>query len=360
MSAPTLHEYHQHLQEKEERTLQEFADLGVRSLEVFASPFQHYRMRAEFKAWHQDDRVEYAMFGAERSRRVYTVHNYAPGSERIQALMPALAERLNGDSVLRHKLFQIEFLTATTGDALVTLIYHKPLQSAWIDQAAQVAQDLQISVVGRSRKQKLVVGRDFVFETFEVAGNTFQYQQLEGSFTQPNAAVCAHMLEWAAGHSCGLGGDLLELYCGNGNFTLPLSRNFSKVLATEVATSSIQSALYNCDINGIDNIKFVRMSSEDITGALNGVRAYERLKHIHLRDYQFSTVFVDPPRAGLDTDTNHFIQRFDNIIYISCNPVTLKQNLLAICDSHAIAHMALFDQFPFTEHRECGVILRKR
>ena len=359
MSEFTPELYHQHLQQKYHQTLEEFAEFGVTELDVFASEPQGYRMRAEFKAWHEDNGVAYAMF-RPGTRQVYIVDDFPPGSARIQALMPVLRNALNDDDLLRHKLFQIEFLTTTTGDALVTLIYHRLLTDVWLARAADLAQRLNIQIVGRSRNQKLIVDRDYVLEEFSVVGRKFTYQQLEASFTQPNAKVCGDMLSWAVQQSRDFGGDLLELYCGNGNFTLPMSLNFGKVLATEVAKSSIQSAHRNCELNQVDNIDFVRMSSEDITGAFNQIRAYERLKQINLADYCFSTVFVDPPRAGLDPATNAFIQRFTNIVYISCNPETLKENLKMLDESHKVMRMALFDQFPFTEHRECGVILQRR
>lgn len=352
--------YQQQLAEKEQLTLQQFAAFGFEQLDVFPSPWQHYRMRAEFKAWHQDNQVHYAMFRSDKSCQVYTLESYAPGSPAMQRIMPRLREALNTDDILRHKLFQVDFLTTSTGECLVTLIYHRQLDEIWQMHALRLAAQLDVQVVGRSRKQKRILDRDYVLEQFPVGGETYVYQQLEGSFTQPNAHVCRHMLEWTAQYSRSWGGDLLELYCGNGNFTLPLSRNFSRVLATEVAKPSIQSALYNCERNGITNIEFVRMSSEDMSGALNRVRSYERLKHLDLDIYNFSTVFVDPPRAGLDPLTLTLLQRFDNIIYISCNPDTLRENLQVLDRSHRVTHMALFDQFPFTEHRECGVILRKR
>ena len=57
-----------------------------------------------------------------------------------------------------------------------------------------------------------------------------RYRQTEGSFSQPNATVCQKMLEFAVEATRGSGDDdLLELYCGNGNFTAPLSRNFRRV-----------------------------------------------------------------------------------------------------------------------------------
>lgn len=53
--------------------------------------------------------------------------------------------------------------------------------------------------------------------------------QVEGSFSQPNGGVCQQMLTWAQSASRDAGGDLLELYCGNANFTIPLAANFKQV-----------------------------------------------------------------------------------------------------------------------------------
>lgn len=355
----TTPDYESQLQDKYQQTLSEFAEFGVQELDVFRSPERHYRMRAEFKAWRTDEGICYAMFHPG-SRSAYKVDSFELGSPAIQRVMPIILQQLNQNGVLQKKLFQIDFLTSSTKEALVTLIYHKPLDENWLNEAKILADNLNIHVVGRSRNQKVAIGQNFVTEHFMVAGKEYRYQQLEGSFTQPNGPVCEKMLNWAVENSRNFGGDLLELYCGNGNFTLPLSRNFGKVLATEVAKSSIQSALFNCEQNRIDNIAFARMSSEDICSALNGVRAFERLKHVDLADYRFTTVFVDPPRAGLDSVTNKFVQSFENILYISCNPQTLKDNLRELEGSHSVIKMALFDQFPYTEHRECGVILKKK
>ncbi len=155
-------------------------------------------------------------------------------------------------------------------------------------------------------------------------------------------------------------GDLLELYCGNGNFTVALAQNFNRVLATEISKPLTAAAVFNCENNQINNVSLVRMSAEDISSALNGEREFRRLKEIELDEYNFSTVFVDPPRAGLDSETEKMVQRFDTILYISCNPTTLAENLKTLTKTHTIEKTAFFDQFPYTEHMECGVLLKKR
>ena len=83
---------------------------------------------------------------------------------------------------------------------------------------------------------------------------------------------------------------------------------------------------------------------------MNKTREFTRLKDVDLDSYQCSTIFVDPPRAGLD-EAPKLVQNFDHIIYISCNPETLKQNIENVISTHKVVKAALFDQFliPITE-----------
>ncbi len=296
---------------------------------------------------------------AGEKNSIVRIDTFPVACERINTLMPALLEQLQKHEMLRKKLFQVEFLASTTGDAVITLAYHRPVDEQWQTLAFSVQEALGCSVIGRSRGKKIVLGRDFVTEEFTVNGGTFSQRQPESAFSQPNASVNQQMLVWASTCCADANGDLLELYCGNGNFTLPLSRQFRRVLATEVSKTSINALEHNVAVNQCNNIALARLSSEELTQALNGVRPFRRLAHITLADYQFSTVLVDPPRAGLDPDTLRLIQCFDNILYISCNPETLAANLNTLCETHTIKRTALFDQFPYTHHMEAGVYLQK-
>lgn len=168
------------------------------------------------------------------------------------------------------------------------------------------------------------------------------------------------MLGWAFEAMGERDDDLLELYCGNGNFTLPLATRARQVLATEISKTSVNAALHNLEENGVDNVRLVRLSAEELTQALNDVRPFRRLEGIDLKSYDFGTVFVDPPRAGMDPDTCELTRRFERILYISCNPETLAQNIAQLQDTHRIERCALFDQFPYTHHMESGVLLVRR
>ena len=329
--------------------------------QVFPSQATGFRLRAEFRIWHEGDDLNYVMFRKGDPKTPVAIHDFPIADNQIQQLMPVLREKLKNQDALRRKLFQVEFLVTLAGDALVTLIYHRKLEQAWESAATTLAQELKLSIVGRSRKQKLVIGRDYVQEVLSVNGSDYRYRQYEQAFTQPNGKLNIRMIEWACDRARELDGDLLELYCGNGNFTLPLAQYFDQVIATELAKTSIRAARENLQANNIDNIQMIRLSAEEVTQAIRGERIFRRLAELPraLADYDLRTVFVDPPRAGLDAHTEQMVSQFDSIIYISCNPETLANNLQHLSRSHSIEKFALFDQFPYTDHMECGAFLKK-
>ena len=151
---------------------------------------------------------------------------------------------------------------------------------------------------------------------------------------------------------------LSKLLLAHGRF--PASPLFERVLATEVSKSSVRAAEYNLGANGIDNVALVRASSAEISDVLAGREVLKRMKDIDLGRYRFSTLFVDPPRSGLDAATLELAAGFENILYISCNPQTLQENVAVLQAMHKVSAAAVFDQFPYTQHLECGLLLTRR
>lgn len=352
--------YSTQLEGKVARLHELLAPFGAPEPAVFDSPREHYRLRAEFRLWREEGQRHYAMFAPGEKHKAILIDDFPIASERINALMPRLKAAWQASEELGNRLFQVEFLTTLAGDAMITMCYHRPLDDAWEVAARQLSEDLGVSIIGRSKGKRLVIGRDYAVEKLNVAGRLFSYRQPEGAFTQPNGAVNQKMLSWAYEAIGERDDDLLELYCGNGNFTLPLATRVRQVLATEISKTSVNAALSNLDENAVDNVRLVRLSAEELTQALNEVRPFRRLEGIDLKSYDFGTVFVDPPRAGMDPDTCELTRRFERILYISCNPETLAANIAQLQDTHRIERCALFDQFPYTHHMESGVLLVRR
>ncbi|TKB43922.1 tRNA (uridine(54)-C5)-methyltransferase TrmA [Thalassotalea mangrovi] len=340
-----------------------FSEFSVPAPQVFRSEPLHYRLRAEFRVWHEGDDLYYIMFD-QQTKQKFRVDQFAAASNIINQAMSALLDDIRDKDILRRKLFQVDFLSTLSGELLISLLYHKPLDEQWQAEARQLNERLnrlaEISIIGRARKQKEVIGKDYVTEVLNVDGQQFRYHQVENSFTQPNGGVNEKMLSWARAATKNIGGDLVELYCGNGNFSIALAENFDKVLATEISKSSVASAQINIADNAINNLTIIRMSSEEFSQAMNNERNFRRLEGLDLSQYGYQTVLVDPPRAGLDPDSVELVSRFDQILYISCNPHTLKDNLATLHKTHEIESFALFDQFPYTDHIECGMVLKRR
>ncbi len=353
--------YEEQLELKLDEQKQRFKNLYNGEFDVIKSEDGAFRNRAEFRVWRTYDedekpKLNYAM--NDINKKPLPIESCSIVSSAISNLMPKLLAQISLDEILSFKLFSVEFLCSTTNDMLVTLIYHKKLDENWSIEAKKLQENLNIKIIGRSRKQKVICSVDSIDEVLKIDNQEFNFKYYEGGFTQPNQKVNVQMIEWVLNNSTH-NGDLCELYCGGGNFTIPLSTKFNKVLATEISKTSIKSAKQNCELNNITNIEFLRMSSQEFVEARNKVREFRRMADISLNEYNFSTIFVDPPRAGLDDTTTNLSKEFDQIIYISCNPQTLHRDLQILNKTHKIERFAIFDQFAFSNHIECGVILTK-
>lgn len=354
--------YEEQLNYKIQREKERFSNFTNIDFDIIKSNESNFRNRAEFRIWwekgeNNKEILSYAM--NDFKKNILKINSCEMVSHHIKELMPKLLDELQNDLELSFKLFAVEFLGSSTKDMLVTLIYHKKLEESWIQKAKEIEKRLNIKIIGRSKKQRLVLTNDYINETLNISNQNFFFAYEENGFTQPNTNVNVQMIEWVLENTKNSSKDLCELYCGGGNFTIPLSTKFRKVLATEISKTSIKSALRNCSLNKIESISFIRMSAEDFVQALNKVRAFNRLKDINLDNYEFDTIFMDPPRSGLDDTTRNLAKDFENIIYISCNPETLHRDLEELTKTHKIEKFALFDQFAFTNHIESGVILRK-
>ncbi|HUH42513.1 MAG TPA: tRNA (uridine(54)-C5)-methyltransferase TrmA [Sulfurimonas sp.] len=351
--------YEAGLLQKVELNRELFTPFYTDEISLFKSPSSHYRSRSEFKIWHEgEESIHYAMNRADKNG-VLLIGECPQVSSAIFTLMPKLLKAIKREKI-DFKLFGADFLSSSSGEIVVSLLYHRTLDSTWKETTEKIADELGIYIIGRSRGQKVIIKQDYVTEILHVNGDEFRFNYIENSFTQPNSQVNEQMIGWALKSLQNTDADLLELYCGAGNFTIPFAKKFRKVLATEISKSSINAAKTNMLLNSVDNIAFVRMAVEEFVEALDGVRVFNRMKDIDINSYEIKSIFVDPPRSGMDEATCRFASRYENIIYISCNPQTLARDLELLTKTHKVIDMALFDQFPYTHHAEMGVKLIKK
>lgn len=135
---------------------------------------------------------------------------------------------------------------------------------------------------------------------------------------------------------------VLDLYCGCGSISLFIANEVEKVVGVEINESSIKDALLNKELNNIKNAKFICSDTNNIE---------------FKKDYD--AIIVDPPRSGLSkTVINKILDRnFKNIIYVSCDPITLLRDLKILNETYNIEFIKAFDMFPNTYHIETVTLL---
>jgi 23S rRNA (uracil1939-C5)-methyltransferase len=141
---------------------------------------------------------------------------------------------------------------------------------------------------------------------------------------------------------------VLDLYCGMGNFSLPLARRCAEVIGVEDYAPSITQAKNNARQNGLNNIRF------HACPAAGALRAYGQ-------DAPFDLVVLDPPREGASDVCRELIELCPpRVIYISCDPATQARDLMTLLTNgyHCVAAQP-FDFFPQTHHIESLAILAR-
>ena len=142
---------------------------------------------------------------------------------------------------------------------------------------------------------------------------------------------------------------LLDLYCGMGNFALPLAKKAGWVHAVESQGAAIRSGRYNSDFNGLSNIRFEKADVAEACRKLVG--SAER----------FDTIVCDPPRQGM-SDMAPLLARLcrKRVVYVSCDPATLCRDLASLQEQgFTVEKIQPLDMFPQTHHIETVTVLEK-
>lgn len=357
------------------------------NIEVHESPVQ-YRQRCRFAVFKRailfgdtcscPENLLYAMW--KQGAPAVCMERFPIASPLIYTSMPIVLNFINSNPTLKENLRAIYYLSTTVGDLIITLHYDAYVMhdDRWSQEVQHLRTQCQtsipilrdISIIGRSKSKKLLIGNGFVTEELKLTdGTMLKYIQVEDGFSNPNSAINNKALNWicqAVHATTTLNSirnltatktefDLLELYCGNGNHTVAIAGYCRRVLAVEVNKKLCQAAKENLLLNNVNNVKIVDCKSEDVARRILRRQSYTD----ESGTYNFNAVLVDPPRCGLDVTTCTLVTGFQYIIYVSCCPTSLMRDLTKICESHEIVKFGVFDHFAFTNHLECIVFLQK-
>ncbi len=169
-------------------------------------------------------------------------------------------------------------------------------------------------------------------------------------FTQVNATGNRQMLDQllAAGHFHERD-QVLELYCGAGNFTLPLARRAKQIVAVEGHRAGLANAKLNAQNYRVENIDWV------CAAVPQAVAQFKRQRRT------FSKIVLDPPRTGAKgIEADLAALGAEMILYVSCNPSTLARDLAALCKfGYKLSAVQPIDFFPHTFHVESLAVLMR-
>ncbi|MBC3766863.1 23S rRNA (uracil(1939)-C(5))-methyltransferase RlmD [Neptunicella marina] len=135
---------------------------------------------------------------------------------------------------------------------------------------------------------------------------------------------------------------VLDLFCGLGNFSLPLAKHAKAVIGVEGVDNMVQRAAQNAAHNQIENCRFVQAD-------LFEVDWLKKLPHA-----DFSKVLLDPARAGASDVVPSLIKlNPQRIVYVSCNPATFARDITQLKQGgYQLDKISLLDMFPHTVHTE--------
>ena len=173
----------------------------------------------------------------------------------------------------------------------------------------------------------------------------FEYQMGQNAFFQVNTDQTINLYDKISDYIKGKNYDTaLDLYCGTGTIGIYISKFVNKVIGVEINSEAIENAKINALNNKVKNIDLIVGDTKKIL--LN-------------KFYKADVIIVDPPRSGLDKEVIDRIILFNpsDIIYVSCDPITLARDLKLLKNKYIIEEVTPFDMFPNTYHVETVVLL---
>jgi 23S rRNA (uracil1939-C5)-methyltransferase len=140
---------------------------------------------------------------------------------------------------------------------------------------------------------------------------------------------------------------VLDLFCGIGNFTLPIAQHCKEVVGVEAIESMVERGRENADRAALSNVRFM---ASDLT-KLSAFQLQQRCGVI-------DAILLDPPRDGAKEIVAHIGQlAAKRIVYVSCNPATLARDAKVLTDSgYRLISLGVLDMFPHTVHVESMVL----
>lgn len=321
-------------------------------LPVLAAKQWQYRRKGRFSVRYVEKKGAVLVGFRETDPRfvaqLSTCHTVVPD---VSALIEPLVE-LVGRLKARREIPQIEFIQ---GDGPVALVFRilAALEASDLEELGRFERERRVQVFLQPGGVNTVVPlrADYAPLHFSLkdADVRFQFRPLD--FIQVNALLNEAMIVRAlALLEPGPEDVVLDLFCGLGNFTLPLARVAGRVVGVEGDPGLISRARENAVLNGIGNVEFFAadLTEDDRTQAW--------------RTMPYTKMLLDPPRAGaIEALKNMRLDGINTIVYVSCHPASLARDSAYLVRErgYRLAAAGAMDMFPQTAHVEAIALFEK-
>jgi len=372
-------EYLQQLNFKQNKVIELFSRTGIASSVIDVLPWQKpilsspwgYRRKARIGVQFDKNSEATIGFRQKSTNQLVAVKSCPVLVEPADTIFPELKELINKLSV-KKAIGHIEVICTDTAllenfhlgksnESLIklTLIVrqiraiNEPDRMVWQEYAKKNQWNVHFQESESNNKENNKENRGSVNTVADLSYRLVDDIQINFSntdFIQINQQVNLAMIEQALAWLMPQKNDhILDLFCGLGNFSLPLASKVSSVIGVEGVQSMVDKATANAVFNNIDNCRFFQADLND-----------EWLSNKWAKN-KFSKVLLDPARAGAEFAIEQVIKLgISTILYISCEPTTLaKDSQLLLLKGYRIKKIGLIDMFSQTKHVETMILFQR-
>ena len=313
---------------KIEDVFKKVCKLDIKVKDICAYNNLNYRNKVTLRV--EKDKIGYYK---SKSNELVDIEECKICNEGINDVIKVLREYISHYKT--HKITEVVIRNAR--DEI--MIYFKTLNPTWQDKFIERVKNVTSIYV----KDKLIYGIDSINQKV----NDLVFDISPKSFFQINIETASNLYRYALKRVENQN-ITVDLYSGTGTIAMELAKKSRRVIAIESNKSAVANAKNNMGLNDIDNVEFKLGRVEDLI---------DELKEINI-----DTLVLDPPRTGSDKKSLRALLKIKpkNIVYISCNPVTLARDYNVIRNLYNIVEIKAFDMFPNTHHIESLLVLEKK
>lgn len=315
---------------------------------VIAGEEYGYRRRARLGLRYHSEHGLVMGFRQERSNDLVMIKECPVLKPQLNDLLSPLWNCLKQLSAVRD-LGHVEMVLADNGP-LIILRHLSPLSDDDKQSLRAFSQYNQVTIYLAGNNDEIARLTTTQWEPFyQIEGLSLQFAPTD--FIQVNDEINPKMvtqaMEWLA---LSPADRVLDLFCGMGNFTLPIAKRVSEVVGVEGVPALVAMAKKNAELNQLNNAHFWHA---DLSADFSMMPWAKE---------GFNKVLLDPARAGAAQVMSHIVRlSAEKIVYVSCNPTTLARDSKVLLDSgYQLTSLKMLDMFPQTGHLESMALFSRK